>query len=221
MANSSSSNKHNKANNPIANSKITNIAVLASGKGTNLQSIIDKIELGYLNAKIVIVISDKADAIAIERAKKHKIVDIFLDPKKATSREEYDKMVVKQLEKYKADVIVLAGFMRLLSKYFVDKYRNKLVNIHPSLLPSFPGIHGYEDAWEYGVKVSGCTVHFVDEGCDTGPIILQKFNPIKDDDTFESFKERGLKIEHEALPEALKLFCEGRLKVDGRKVKIL
>ncbi|HIH43043.1 TPA: phosphoribosylglycinamide formyltransferase [Candidatus Woesearchaeota archaeon] len=216
MATSSSSNKNNKTS-----SKITNIAVLASGKGTNLQSIIDKIESGYLDAKIAIVISDKADAIALERAKKHKIAAMFLDSKKATSREEYDKTVVKHLEKYKVDVVVLAGFMRLLSKYFVEKYKNRLINIHPSLLPSFPGIHGYEDAWEYGVKVSGCTVHFVDEGCDTGPIILQKFNPIKDDDTFESFKERGLKIEHEALPEALKLFCEGRLKVEGRKVRIL
>ena len=215
MANSSSSNKNNKTS-----SKITNIAVLASGKGTNLQSIIDKIESGYLNAKIACVLSDKADAFALERAKKHKITTIYLDSKKAKSREEYDKMIAKQLEKYKADVVVLAGFMRLLSNYFVDKYENKLINIHPSLLPSFPGIHGYEDAWQYGVKVSGCTVHFVDEGCDTGPIILQKVNPIKDDDTFESFKERGLKIEHEALPEALKLFCEGRLKVDGRKVKI-
>ncbi len=202
-------------------SKIINIAVLASGRGTNLQSIIDKIGSGYLNAKVAIVISDKQDAFALERAKKHKITTLFLDPKKATSREEYDKMVVKQLEKYKVDVVVLAGFMRLLSKYFVNAYRNKLINIHPTLLPSFPGIHGYEDAWQYGVKISGCTVHFVDEGCDTGPIILQKFNPIKDDDTFESFKERGLKIEHEALPEALKLFCEGKLKVDGRRVKIL
>ncbi len=203
------------------NSNLTNIAVLASGHGTNMQSIIDKIDFGYLNAKIAIVISDKSDAFALERAKKHKIQAIFLDPKKAKSREEYDKLIIKQLEKYTVEIVVLAGFMRLLSKYFVDKYENKLINIHPSLLPSFPGIHGYEDAWQYGVKVSGCTVHFVDEGCDTGPIILQKINPIKDDDTFESFKERGLKIENEALPEALKLFCEGRLKVDRRKVKIL
>lgn len=221
MANSSSSNKNNRYQNNKSSSKITNIAVLASGKGTNLQSIIDKIVSGYLNAKIAIVISDKADAFALERGKKHNITTLFLDPKKAISREEYDKMVVKQLEKYKVDVVVLAGFMRLLSKYFVEKYRNKLINIHPSLLPSFPGIHGYEDAWEYGVKISGCTVHFVDEGCDTGPIILQKVNPLKDDDTFESFKERGLAIEHEALPEALKMFCEGRLKVDGRRVIVV
>lgn len=203
------------------NSNLTNIAVLASGHGTNMQSIIDKIDFGYLNAKVAIVITDKSDAFALERAKKHKIQAIFLDPKKAKSREEYDKLIIKQLEKYTVDIVVLAGFMRLLSKYFVDKYKNKLINIHPSLLPSFPGIHGYEDAWQYGVKVSGCTVHFVDEGCDTGPIILQKINPIKDDDTFESFKERGLKIEHEALPEALKMFCEGRLKVEGRKVIII
>lgn len=203
------------------NSNLTNIAVLASGRGTNMQSIIDKIESGYLNAKVAVVISDKSDAFALERAKKHKITTLFLDPKKAKSREEYDKLIIKQLEKYNVDAVVLAGFMRLLSKYFVDKYENKLINIHPSLLPSFPGINGYEDAWQYGVKVSGCTVHFVDEGCDTGPIILQKINPIKDDDTFESFKERGLKIEHEALPEALKLFCEGRLKVEGRKVIII
>ena len=210
-----------RSDNNLGNSKLTNIAVLASGRGTNLQSIIDKIESGYLQAKIAVVISDKQDAFAHERAKKHKIATLFLDPKKAKSREEYDKQIIKQLEKYKVDVIVLAGFMRLLSSYFVDKYRYKLINIHPTLLPSFPGIHGYEDAWQYGVKISGCTVHFVDEGCDTGPIILQKVNPILENDTFESFKERGLAIEHEALSEALKLFCEGRLKVEGRKVRIL
>jgi len=198
-----------------------NIAVLASGNGTNLQSIIDKIESGFLTAKISFVLSDRKDAFALERAKNHNIKAIFLDPKKYKSREDYDSQIIKCLEKNGANLVILAGFMRLLSSSFVAKYKYRIINIHPSLLPSFPGIHGYEDAWEYAVKISGCTVHFVDEGLDTGPIILQKLNPVNDNDTFESFKERGLQIEHEALPEAIKLFCEDRLKVDGRKVKII
>jgi phosphoribosylglycinamide formyltransferase-1 len=125
------------------------------------------------------------------------------------------------LEKYNVELVVLAGYMRLLTPHFIGRYTNRIINIHPALLPSFPGTDGYGDAFAYGVKVSGCTAHFVDAGCDTGPIILQGVNPLEDDDTLETFRERGLKVEHEILPEAVKLFCEGRLIVTGRKVRIL
>jgi len=117
-------------------------------------------------------------------------------------------------------LVVLAGYMRIITSYFINKYKNKIINIHPALLPAFPGTDGYGDTWKYGCKIGGCTVHFVDEGVDTGPIIIQKYNPIKENDTLESFKERGLKIEHQALPEAIKLFCEDRLKIEGRRVRI-
>lgn len=192
-----------------------NIAVLISGSGTNLQSIIDKQD----NYKVVVVVSNKEDAYGLTRAKKANIPAYFIDHRDI-SRKEHEKKIVKILEKHKIDLVVLAGYMRILTPYFVRKYKRKLINIHPALLPSFPGTDGYGDCWRYGCKVGGCTIHFVDEGVDTGPIILQKTNPIKETDTLESFKKRGLKIEHQALPEAIKLFCEGKLRIVGRKVKI-
>jgi len=206
--------------NSSSNTKKTKIAVLLSGLGTNLQSIIDKKELGELDIEIVCVISNKEAAFGLTRAKKHKIPSYFVDPK-GKSREEHEKEIAKILNKDNAELIILAGYMRLLSPWIIKKYKNKIINIHPSLLPAFPGADGYGDAWSYGVKVSGCTVHFVDEGCDTGLIILQKINLIKDVDTLESFKERGLKLEHEALPEAIKLYSKSKLKIEGRKVKII
>src|SRR3989338_8446647 len=180
------------------------IAVLASGNGTNLQNLIDKEK--ELGIKIVCMISNNDEAFALERAKKHKIPTFFIGHKGKT-REAHEIEIVNVLEKYKIQLVVLAGYMRLLSGYIINKYKYKILNIHPALLPSFPGVRGYEDAWEYGVKVSGCTVHFVDEGCDTGPIIVQKVNPINDDDTFKSFKERGLKLEYEAYAEAVKIIA--------------
>ncbi len=195
------------------------LIVLASGSGTNLQSIIDKCRAGKIKAGVAAVISDKEDAYALERARKNNIPAFFIDPK-GKSREQFDNAASEIIEHFKPDLIVLAGFMRILSPFFVKKYKWRIINIHPALLPSFPGTHGYEDAWKYGVKISGCTVHFVDDGCDTGPIILQKVNEIFETDSFESFKERGLKIEHEAFPEAIKLFLEGRLNIEGRKVRI-
>jgi len=192
-----------------------NIAVLISGSGTNLQSIIDK----QSNYKVVVVVSNKEDAFGLERAKKAGIPAIFINHK-GLERQEHEKKIVEVLDKYKIDLVVLAGYMRILSPYFVKKYKERLINIHPALLPSFPGTDGYGDTFNYGCKVGGCTVHFVDEGVDTGPIIIQRANPIKEDDTLESFKERGLKIEHEALPEAIKLFCDGKLKIEGRRVRV-
>ena len=196
------------------------IAVLISGSGTNLQSIIDKSEAGTLPVEIACVISDRGDAYGLVRARKHGIPAFHIDPKCYASREEHEDAIISILEEKRVELVVLAGYMRLLSPRMVGRYRNRIINIHPALLPSFPGTDGYGDAWRYGVKVSGCTVHFVDEGCDTGPIILQEVNPILESDTFESFKERGLSIEHRALPEAIRLFCEGRLTVEGRRVRI-
>ncbi len=196
------------------------IVVMASGSGTNLQSIINKCKKGRIKADVAAVISDKENAFALERARKAGIPAHFVSPKGKT-REEYDRETSRIIERYNPDLIVLAGYMRLLSPWFVRKYKHRIINIHPALLPAFPGTRGYEEAWEYGVKISGCTVHFVDEGVDTGPIILQKPNPVREDDTFESFKRRGLRIEHRALPEAINLFLNGRLKVEGRRVRIL
>lgn len=196
-----------------------NIVVLISGNGTNLQAIIDNVQAGNINGKIVAVISNKADAFGLERAKKADIPAYFIDHK-GIAREEHEQKIIDILEEKKVDLVVLAGYMRVLTSLFVNKYKNRLINIHPALLPSFPGTDGYGDTFNYGCKVGGCTVHFVDEGVDTGPIIIQKVNEIREDDTLESFKARGLEIEHQALPEAIKLFCEGKLEIEGRKVKI-
>jgi len=196
-----------------------NVAVLISGNGTNLQAIIDNVKAGNINGKIVAVISNKADAFGLERAKQAGIPAFFIDHKGIT-REEHEQKIIEILEKNNIDLVVLAGYMRILTPLFVSKYKYRLMNIHPALLPAFPGTDGYGDTFNYGCKVGGCTVHFVDEGVDTGPIIIQKTNPIEEGDTLEFFKERGLKIEHQALPEAIKLFCEDKLEIDGRKVKI-
>lgn len=197
-----------------------NIAVLISGNGTNLQAIIDNVKAGNIKGNIVAVISNKADAYGLERAKQAGIPEYFIDHKGIT-REEHEQKIIEILEKNNVDLVVLAGYMRILTPLFVNKYKHRLINIHPALLPAFPGTDGYGDTLNYGCKVGGCTVHFVDEGVDTGPIIVQKVNEVREDDTLETFKERGLKIEHQALPEAIKLFCEDKLQIDGRKVKIL
>ncbi|MFH1590676.1 MAG: phosphoribosylglycinamide formyltransferase [archaeon] len=195
------------------------LVVLVSGSGTNLQAIIDAYADKRIPGEIAAVISNRPDALALERAKKAGI-PTFVVEQGDKERETFDKEVASAIDSHEPDLIVLAGYMRILSPWFVIRYKGRIINIHPALLPSFPGTHGYEDAWEYGVKVSGCTVHFVDEGVDTGPIIIQKGNPITDDDTFESFQKRGLALEHEALPEAIALFLSGRLNIDGRRVRI-
>ncbi len=195
----------------------TPVAVLISGSGSNLQSIIDQTETGSLPVRICCVISNRPDAFGLERARKHGIEAVCI-PSKGKTREEHEREVVAVLDSRGVQLVVLAGYMRLLGHELLERYRGRVINIHPALLPSFPGTHGYEDAWNYGVKVSGCTVHFVDEGCDTGPIILQAANPIEPDDTLETFRQRGLKIEHQALPEAIRLYCTGRLRIEGRRV---
>jgi phosphoribosylglycinamide formyltransferase-1 len=199
--------------------KQKNIAVLISGSGTNLQSIIDHIKKGKLKCNLAVVISNKADVYGLKRAEKAKIPNYFIDHKDI-SREEHEKKIIEVLKKHNVDLVVLAGYMRIITPYFIGQYKNRIINIHPAILPAFPGTDGYGDTFNYGCKIGGCTVHFVDSGVDTGPIIIQKINPIKENETLESFKKRGLKIEHQALPEAIKLFCADKLKIEGRRVKI-
>lgn len=197
-----------------------NIAVLCSGNGTNLQAIIDKVTSGYIKADIALVISDNKDAFALKRALKAGIENIFIDPKAFKSKEDFDKEIIKRLKAKDTGLVVLAGFMRLLGDEFIKEYRNRIVNIHPALLPSFKGRHGIKDALEHGVKITGATVHFVNEELDDGPIILQSAVEVKEGDTEESLLERVHKEEHRIYPEAVKLFTEGKLKVEGRIVRI-
>ena len=198
---------------------MTKLAVLCSGRGTDLQSIIDAIKSGDLNAEISVVLTDKPNVPALERAEKAGIKNICVDRKKFDNRADFEAELLKNLEG--VDVVVLAGFMRILSPNFVRRYEGRLMNIHPSLLPSFPGAHAHRDALNYGVKVSGCTVHFVDEGTDSGPIILQAAVEVHEDDTEETLSARILEQEHIIYPQAIKLFVEGKLKIVGRQVKIL
>ena len=189
-----------------------NIGVLISGRGSNLQAIIDACESGSIPARVAVVISNKVDAYGLERAKKHEIPIAVL-----SSEEE----ILKQLEKYEVGLVCLAGYMKIVGTTLLNKYSGKMINIHPALLPSFPGLHGQKQALDYGVKVSGATVHFVDEGCDTGPIILQATVPVLADDTEETLSARIIEIEHQLYPQAVKLFAEGKLKIEGHKVRIV
>jgi len=197
---------------------LTNIAVLVSGNGTNLQAIIDSVNKGYIPARIALVLSDEEKAFALERARKAGIETIVLNKKDYKTREDFDREIVKHLKKRNVELVVLAGFMRLLSPYFIREYRGKIMNIHPALLPSFKGTHGIKDAIDYGAKVTGVTVHFVDEHLDNGPVILQKTVEIKEGDTEEALLERVHKEEHLIYPEAIKLFVESKIKIEGRKV---
>jgi len=197
-----------------------NIGVLVSGRGTNLQAIIEAIEEGKIAGEIKVVMSDNPDAYALKRAQQYHIDTRYVDFKEFKNREDYDKEIIKILKEKKIELVVLAGYMRILSPYFIRSYKNKIINIHPALLPSFPGLHAQRQTLEYGAKVSGCTVHFVDEGVDSGPIILQKAVEVSDDDTEESLAEKILKEEHQIYPQAIQLFSEGRLIIKRRRVFI-
>ena len=196
------------------------LGVLASGRGSNLQSIIDAIARKTLRAEIALLITDNPAALAIERAKKHGIEYLVIKPKEFSSGDEYYLRVSGELRNRAVDLIVLAGFMRIIGKPLIDAFPNRIMNIHPALLPAFPGMHGQKQALEYGVKISGCTVHFVDEGMDTGPVIIQAAVPVYHGDTEEILSERILRFEHKIYPEAIRLFSEGRIAVEGRTVKI-
>ena len=197
------------------------IGVLASGRGSNLQSIIDAIEDGYLKeVEIKVVISDNPQAQALQRAKDHGIAASLVNPDNFADKQEFESAMLKELKAKQVELVVMAGFMRLLSSNFVKQFRNRVMNIHPSLLPAFKGLDAQKQALDYGVKVSGCTVHFADEGMDTGPIILQRTVEVKDDDTEDSLAARILAEEHKAYPEAIRLFSQGRLEVKEGQVYI-
>uniref|UniRef100_A0A7C4AJD7 Phosphoribosylglycinamide formyltransferase n=1 Tax=Thermodesulfovibrio aggregans TaxID=86166 RepID=A0A7C4AJD7_9BACT len=197
------------------------IGVLASGRGSNFQAIIDEIEAGSLPAKIEILIVDNPEAYAIKRAEKHKIPYLYINPEDFSTKEAFYEKIRDELILREVELVVLAGFMRIIKKPLLDAFPMRIINIHPALLPSFPGLHAQKQAVDYGVKISGCTVHFVDEGVDSGPVIIQAALPVHPDDSEDTLSERILKLEHKILPEAIKLFAQGRLKVEGRKVKIL
>ena len=194
--------------------------MLASGRGSNFQSIIDAINNKNLKAQILLLITDNPSAYAIERAKKHDIEHLVLRTKDYSSRDDFYRKIAEELQKRDVGLVVLAGFMKIVGKPLIDAYPNRIMNIHPALLPSFPGLHGQKQALEYGVRISGCTVHFVDEGMDTGPIIMQAAVPVYHSDTEDTLSERILKLEHKIYPEAIRLFSEGRLEIQGRVVKI-
>ena len=196
------------------------IGVLASGRGSNLQAIIDAIEKRTLDAILAVVISNKAEAPALERARRGGTPAVFLDPKTTADRESYDRVILEQLRRYDVELVALAGYMKIVTSVLIEAYANRMMNIHPSLLPAFPGLAAQKQALDWGVKVSGCTVHFVTEGVDAGPIIRQAALPILEEDTEETLAARILVEEHRIYPQALQLFAEKRLTVEGRKVRI-
>ncbi len=200
------------------------VGVLASGRGSNLQAIIEAIEAGKLAARITVVISNNKDAQALECARRHGVADVFLDPApykdRPDGREAYDRAVLAVLKEHDIELVVLAGYMKIVTRVLIDAYSNRIMNIHPSLLPSFPGLKAQQQALDWGVKVSGCTVHFVTEGVDTGPIIRQAAVPIQENDTAETLEARILLEEHRIYPEAIQFFADGRLSIEGRRVRI-
>lgn len=197
------------------------IAVLVSGGGSNLQSIIDSVESGTLKVEIVLVLSNKEGAFGLERAAKHQIPTAVIKHGEFPDREAFETRLMEVIDGHGAELVVLAGFMRVLTPHFVNHYHHRIMNIHPALLPSFPGTHGQKQALDYGVRHAGCTIHFVDEGTDTGPIIMQAVVPILPDDTEGDLSARILVEEHRIYPESLRLWSEGRLLIEGRKVRIL
>jgi len=199
------------------------LAVLVSGGGTNLQAIIDAVEENYVPAEIAVIISNKQDAYALQRASKHNIPTVFINHKDYSSREDFERAMIEEINKRQADLICLAGFMRVLTELFVSHYPNRILNIHPALLPAAKGLYGehvHEAILNSGAKFSGCTVHFVTTDVDGGPIVIQKIVPVEDNDTPQALAERILLQEHIAYPEAIKLFAENKLEIVGNRVKI-
>lgn len=200
--------------------KVLRLGVLASGRGSNLQAIMDAVGEGRLPAEVAVVISDKGAAYALERARSRGIPAIHINPAHFRDKRDYEQAIVETLKQYQVELVCLAGYMRLVGRTMLEAFPNRIMNIHPALLPAFPGLHAQQQAWEYGVRFSGCTVHFVDEGMDTGPIILQAVVPVLPDDTPDTLADRILEQEHCIYPEAIALFAAGRLEVRGRKVYI-
>jgi phosphoribosylglycinamide formyltransferase-1 len=194
------------------------LAVLVSGRGSNLQAIIDSIEREELNAHISIVISSTRDAMALKRAEKHGIKTIFIDPTAYLNSKEYDKVLIEKLKEFSIDLICLAGYMRILGEEVIQTFKEKIINIHPSLLPAFPGLNAQKQAIVHGVKFSGCTVHFVDSGIDSGPIILQTAVPVYDNDDEKSLSKRILEQEHYLYPKAINMIKENQIKINSKTV---
>lgn len=197
------------------------LGILCSGRGSNMQSIMAAIESGQIEAEIGIVLTDKPEARALQVASEAGIKSVCVNRKACSTQQEFEEKLVAELKAANVTLVVLAGFMRILSPYFVEAYRHRILNIHPSLLPSFGGAHAHRDVLAYGTKVSGCTIHFVDEGMDHGPIILQDTVPVLDDDTEDTLAARVLTKEHILYPKAIELFVDGRLElIDDRHVRI-
>lgn len=196
------------------------LAVLVSGNGTNLQAVIDRIEAHEINGRIVCVVSNKRDAYALKRAERHGIPTIIHESGAYADRREYDTALADILRDHGVELVVLAGFMRILTDVMVNAFPHAIMNIHPALLPAFPGLHAQKQALDHGVRFTGCTVHFVDSGTDTGPIIIQAVVPVREDDTEETLSARIQQEEHRIYPEAVRLFCAGKIRVDGRRVRI-
>ncbi len=204
----------------ISPKKRGKIAVFLSGRGSNFRAIHEAILAGRINADIVLVFSNVENAPGLLTARERGLETFYLNPKLFSSREEYDKEILKEVTKREVDLICLAGYMRVLSPFFCQQFRHRIMNIHPALLPSFPGLHVQKKALEWGVRYSGATVHFVSEEVDMGPIILQAVVPVLQDDTEETLSDRILVEEHKIYPEAVRLYFEGRLEVRGRRVFI-
>lgn len=202
-----------------ANRKLK-LGILASGGGTNLQTIIDQCQQQKIDAEITLVLSNNPDAGALERAEKAGLPNICINHREFADRQSFDRAVVATLQEAGAELIVLAGFMRIISEVFVTAFPQRIINIHPALLPAFPGLHVQKKALEYGARFAGCTVHFVDTGVDTGPIIIQAVVPILDEDSEESLSARILQQEHQIYPKAIQLIAEGRVTIEGRRVRI-
>ena len=196
------------------------IAVLASGRGSNFQAILNNIKSGNLDVEINVLISDRKSAKALEIARENNIDTIYFNIKEFPSREEFDKAIAEELKRREIDLVCLAGYMKIVGKLVLDTFKNRIINIHPALLPSFPGLDAQKQAVEHGVRYSGCTVHFVDEGVDTGPIILQQVVPVLQNDTDETLAERILKEEHKLYSKAIDLISKGKVRIEGRKVFI-
>lgn len=196
------------------------LGVLASGRGSNLQAILDAIDAGRCPARVVVVVSDRAGAAALDRARRAGIEAVHVDPQAYPDRAAFDQAVLAILTKHDVELVCLAGYMRLLSPGFVAAFRDRILNVHPALLPAFRGLHAQSQALDHGAKVTGATIHFVDEGIDTGPILLQAAVPVLEDDTEATLSARILVEEHRLYPQAIRLYAEGRLAIDGRRVRV-
>lgn len=196
------------------------LGILVSGSGTNLQAILDACAGGAIDASVAVVVSDKPEAHALARAREAGVRTVVIEKKRFASREEFDAGLVEILREHRVDLVCLAGFMRILTPVVIKAFPERILNIHPSLLPAFPGLDVQQKALEHGVRFSGCTVHVVDEGCDTGPIVIQAVVPVAPDDTAETLAARILAQEHRIYPRAIQFFAEGRVEIAGRRVRI-